>query len=122
MVNCVIITKGGSECVKLLFPNDGVELVRTNPVPEHPPGHCDHPHPDHHHHHDVINKITTKLTAAARRIKPTKLIVLDEAHELVERYSDQEQEGYPHPTKDQEPGHIGFSRAVWVVFSRSSSF
>ena len=94
-----------SEFFKLLVTNLRVKHARTNPVSDHPPGHCYHPHHNHHHHNDVVNKITTKLTAAASNIITTFLLVLD----VIESYSEQKQGGDAHPAYDQEPGQLGFS-------------
>ena len=76
---------------------------------DHPPGHCYHPHHNHHHRNDVVNKITTKLTAAASNIITTFLLVLDTLHDVIESYSEQKQGGDAHPAYDQEPGQLGFS-------------
>ena len=87
-MNGIIIPKGSSEAVKHLLAQDGVQLGRSYPVPEYPPGHCDHPHHDEDHHNNVINKITAELTEAACSIITTCQFILHTVHEIGERYPD----------------------------------
>ena len=119
IVNDIIVTKRGSEIVKLLLAKDGVEIVWPYPVPEDPPADRDQPHDHDHHHKDVIEEITAELTAQP----PVVLAgVLDLLHGGVDGYPDQEQDGDPQPPYHQEPGQVGLSWTPWVLLSWRSSF
>ena len=51
--------------MKYFLAKHGVKLLRAYLVPEHPPGHRDHPHHDEDHHHYVIDKVAAIFTATA---------------------------------------------------------
>jgi len=76
IVNDILITQGGSEIVKFSFAKNGVEIIRSNPVPEDPPADRDQPHHHDHHHNYVIQEVTAKLTAESSIILAAVLHLL----------------------------------------------
>jgi len=89
LINGVIIPKRSSKGIKLVLAHERVKIVRTNQVPEDPPGDCDHPHHDEHHHEDVINEITSKLTKTPSSIITANPPILDTLQDLIKSYPNQ---------------------------------
>ena len=93
IVNGVIVPKSCSEVVQSLSVQDAVESVRANVVSDHPPGHRHHPQDQHHHHKDVIHQVAAKLTETPSHMITAVLSVLDISCQLVQTYSDDQEDG-----------------------------
>ena len=117
IMNDVRVPERRSEVDHDVLAQDPGERLRSDPVPEDPPGHRHHPHHDKHHRDHVIEQTAAELAEAAHVAVTTLHLLSDLRHADIERDPEQEEDSYPQASGDQEPGHVGLGRTVRVWLS-----
>ena len=120
----IVVSKSVAEVVHDVLPKNSVEVLRSDHVPEDPPGDGDQPHDDEGHGDDVVEQVAAELTATAGHVMTTFPSLANITGTLIDCDPQDEQDPNTQTSSDQEPRHVrlrgtvGVGFSIWICLSR----